>query len=84
MFWDDDITQNIVEQTNLYSVQEAGSSISTTKDEIEKLLGLQINMRIVKMPNYEMFWAKETHYEQVASVMPLKRYKKLRQFLHVN
>jgi uncharacterized small protein (DUF1192 family) len=35
MFWDDDITLNIVEQTNLYSVQEAGSSISATKDEIE-------------------------------------------------
>ena len=69
MFWDDGITQNIVEQTNLYSVQQTGSSILTTKDEIETFLGLQMKMSIVKMPN-------QTRYEQVASVMPSKRYKK--------
>ncbi|CAB3977807.1 Hypothetical predicted protein [Paramuricea clavata] len=84
MFWDDTITQNIVEQTNLYSVQQTGSSISTTKDEIEKLIGLQMKMGIVKMPNYELYWEKELRYEPIASVMPSKRYKKLRQFLHVN
>ena len=54
MFWDDTITQNIVEQTNLYSVQQTGSRISTTKDEIERLIGLQMKMGIVKMPNYEL------------------------------
>ena len=84
MFWDDGITQNIVEQTNLYSVQQTGSSILTTKDEIETFLGLQMKMSIVKMPNYEMYWENQTRYEQVASVMPSKRYKKIRQFLHVN
>ena len=81
MFWDDSITQNIVEQTNLYSVQQTGCSILTTKDEIETFLGLQMKMSIVKMPNYEMYWENQTQYEQVASVMPSKRYEKIRQFL---
>ena len=48
MFWDDDITQNIAEQTNLNSVQQTGSS-STTKNEIERLLGLQMKINLVKM-----------------------------------
>jgi hypothetical protein len=55
MFWDDSITENLVEQTNLYSVQLEGRSISTTKDEIEKLIGIQMKMGIVKMPNYELY-----------------------------
>ena len=76
MFWEDGITQNIVEQTNLHSVQQTGSSILTTKDEIETFFGLQMKMSIVKMPNYEMYWENQTRYEQVASVMPSKRYKK--------
>ena len=83
MFWDDGITQNIVEQTNLCSVQQTGSSILTTKDEIETFLGLLMKMSIVKMPNYEMYWENYTRYEQVASVMPSKRYKKNRT-VHVN
>ena len=35
------------------------------------------------MPRYEIFWNNETRYEPIASVLPLKQYKKLREFLHV-
>ena len=83
-FWDDSITENIVEQTNLYSVQEQGSSVCTTKDEVEVLLGIQMKMGLIKIPKYELYWDSRTRYEPIASAMPLKRYKKLRQFLHVN
>ena len=54
------------------------------KKQAAVFLPLRMKLKIVKMPNYEIFWAKETCYEQVAGVMPLKRYKKLRQFLHVS
>ena len=57
MFWDDDITQNIAEQTNLYSVQQTGSS-STTKDEIERLLGLQMKINLVEMQNMKCIGKK--------------------------
>ena len=84
MFWDDSITQNLVEQTNLYSVQQEGKGVSTTKEQIEQLIGIQMKMGVMKAPNYEYYWANRSRYEPVASIMPLKCYKKLRQFLHAN
>ncbi len=32
--WDDNMTQQLVEQTNLYSVQKAGRNIGTIKNEM--------------------------------------------------
>ena len=55
MFWDDSITQNLVEQTNLYSVQQEGKSVSTTKEQIEQLIGIQMKMGVMKAPNYEYY-----------------------------
>ena len=83
-FWDDSMTQQLVDQTNLYSVQKTGTSINTKKSEIEQLIGMQLKMGIVQMPKYNSYWAGETRYSAIADVMPLNRYRKLRQFLHVN
>ena len=84
LFWGDDLTSLLSEQTNLYSVQKSGKSINTTKDEIEKLLGLQMYTSIIKMPSYALYWAAETRYAPVADIMSINRYKKLRQYLHVS
>ena len=83
-FWDDDMNSHLAHQTNLYSVQNSGLSIGTSLEEIEQLIGIQMRMGIVKMPNIESYWASESRYAPVADVMSLKRYKKLRQFLHAN
>ena len=34
-FWDEDITHNLVEQTNLYSVQKTGTSVGTNREEMK-------------------------------------------------
>jgi len=41
-----------------------------------------MSMSIIKLPRYDMYWNQQTRVEQVASVLTLKRYKKLREFLH--
>ena len=82
-FWSDDITERLVDQTNLYSVEKTGESIKTTKEEMERFIGVQMLMSIVKLPRYEMYWSLETHVEQVTSLFSLKRYKKLREFLNI-
>ena len=84
LFWGDALMTLLAEQTNLYSVQKTGQSIATTKQEIEKFIGIEIHMSIVRMPSYTMYWAAETRYPCIADVMPINRYKKLRQFLHVS
>ncbi len=54
------MTQQLVEQTNLYSVQKTGRNIGTSKNEMEQFIGIQMKMGIVKMPRYQSYWAAET------------------------
>ena len=84
MFWDDSITDILVEQTNLYSVQITGRSIDTNRNEMEQFLGIHMLMSIVNLPSYQMYWANETRYAPVADIMSRNRFKKLRQYLHAN
>ena len=81
--WADEITNMLVNHNNLYSVEKSGVNINTNKDEIEKLLAVQMRMSIVKMRQYEMYWSEATRYEPVTLTLTLKKYKKLREFLHV-
>ena len=41
-------------------------------------------MSIINLPAFYMYWASETRYPPVADVMPIARYKALRQNLHVS
>ena len=48
--WNDEITDVLVNQINLYNFQKTGSSINTNHDEIEELIGIQMLMFVVKIP----------------------------------
>ena len=84
MFWKPELNELLAEQTNLYSVQQSSKSIKTDKNEIEQLIGIQMQMSIVQMPRYEMYWANDTKIPQVCEIMTKNRYKALRQYLHVS
>ena len=45
----------IVKQTNLHNLERSSASINTKKDEIEKFLGIQMLMLIVKMPTRDKY-----------------------------
>eukprot|EP00795_Rhopilema_esculentum_P003858 gene3858-biopygen1962 len=49
-FFSEDLIQHIAEQTNLYSVQQTGASIQTSKSEMEQYIGILIMMSIIKLP----------------------------------
>ena len=83
MFWTDDITELIANETNLYSVQKTGRSIKTTFHEMEQLLGMQMLMGVVKMPKYMLYWMAGTRFAPIADLMTRKRYKDLRSKLHL-
>ena len=77
LFWTDNITQTLVEQRNLYSVQEQGKNISTCANEIEQFLGMHILMGTRKLPHYNLYWAAETPYLKIADVMSNKRFQQV-------
>jgi hypothetical protein len=54
-----DIIDLVVQQTNLYSTQKTGSSINTTKEETEELIGMHLKMGIVQLPSYKMYWSQK-------------------------
>ena len=83
-FFDDDMTQLIADQTNLYSVQcdLVKGSIGTTKSEIERLLSVFLKMCIVQMPRYPMYWEAATRYTPIADLISRDQFKKLKSFLH--
>ena len=56
-FWTDELTNLVVEQTNLYSVQQSGANVNTSKDEMEKFFGMHVKMGIVKLPTYVSYWS---------------------------
>jgi hypothetical protein len=82
LFWTEELTNFVVEQTNNYSVQKSGVSVNTTPSEIEQFIGMQMKMGVVNLPSYTHYWSNELRYPSIADIMPRKRYEKLRRFLH--
>lgn len=83
LFWTNDITKLVTEQTNNYSVQKSGQSVNTTSSEIEQFIGMHMKMGVVGLPSYTLYWSNEMRYPPVADIMPRKRYEKLRRYLHI-
>jgi len=53
-FFDDALIDHLVEQTNLYSVQKAGTSIGLDHNETKMYIGILIMMSIIKLPQMRM------------------------------
>lgn len=83
-FLDDEILKFIVEQTNLYSVQTTGFSLNTNSKEIEDFLSILLYTGLVSMPSYTDYWAQHTRFPPIADLMSLKRFQKLRRYIHFN
>uniref|UniRef100_F6X7P9 PiggyBac transposable element-derived protein domain-containing protein n=1 Tax=Ciona intestinalis TaxID=7719 RepID=F6X7P9_CIOIN len=81
-FFPESLIRTIVEQTNLYSTQKIGVSINTNYSEICMFIAIQIKMSILHLPSYLMYWSKEMRFPPIADSISLKRYQKLRRFLH--
>ncbi len=79
--WTDELTNLVVEQTNMYSTQQSGNCVNTRKDEMEQFIGMHIKMGIDQLPTYVLYWSQEMKYPPV-DVMPPGRYQKLKKFLH--
>lgn len=83
-FFDDDIINNLVEQTNMYSIQKGRICINTNYNEISVFLGIHIMSGIIRMPSYKMYWARETRYPPIADLMSRNRFETLKSNFHIN
>lgn len=92
MFFDDDLVQQIVDQTNLYHTQESLSKglkdtfVVTDKDEMEQLIGILLYMGVYPNPQYRMYWSPSTQIQQITRALKggVNRFENLKRFLHFN
>ena len=86
MFFDENMLDHTVLQTNIYSTQCNISKgvIGINKAELERYLGILLTMSVISAPYYRFYWELETRYELIASAMSRDRFESLKRFLHFN
>jgi len=86
-FFDDELIELLVQQTTLYAKQSKLQHWDdVTADEMNAFLAILIAMGMHQLPNAELFWSTDPlfHVQPVADIMPVKRFKKILQGLHIN
>ena len=87
LFFDDEVIDFIVRETNLYVQQclaETMKTWSTNAEEIRAYIGVNILMGIVHLPEIRDYWAKDEklHYSPIASRMSRSRFEDIVRYLH--
>ena len=85
--FDDNLIEDIKEQTNLYSVQASSKSINVTADEMGQYFSIFVRifvrMSVIKLPQVRMYWVQRTQVSSAISCQ-LIRFEKIRQYFHCN
>jgi len=86
-FFDESVFQWLASQTNLYAAQKSIRYWSdTTVSEMKAFVGILIAMGLHVVPSIDLYWSTDPLFRvrPISQVMPVKRFKKLLQALHVN
>ena len=83
IFFDDDILQHIVHQSNLYATQK-GKTLNLTVEELEQFIGTVLYSTIFHLPRTRMYWKNSCRVPQIADVFSRKRWEDLKKYLHFN
>ena len=83
-FFTTEMMHQLATQTNLYSLQKSGKSISITDKEMEQFFGIHILSGVIKVPAFSRYWRDSTRFSIIADAMSQNRFSEIRQYLHVN
>ncbi|CAG4950571.1 unnamed protein product [Parnassius apollo] len=86
-FFNEYVYDLIVAQTNLYAEQNKLLHWEpVTKPEIKAFLGILITIGYIILPHINLYWSSDPGFriDEVANVVPIKRFKKILQVLHLN
>lgn len=84
-FYNNELLQNIVDQSNLFSVQKnPNEPLNLTIAELEQFLGICIGMSVYDLPRARMYWANDTRIDKIANVMSRNRWEEIKSNIHCN
>lgn len=84
-FFDNDLIEKIVSESNTYVIQKDPSKpAGLTTADINQYLGICIYMSLVHMPNCRSYWSNSLGYPQIKNVMSEKRFEFIRKCIHFN
>ncbi|XP_023026106.2 piggyBac transposable element-derived protein 3 [Leptinotarsa decemlineata] len=84
-FFSKELFDKIVEETNLFSVQKKPERPTVFTDiDIKQYIGIVTYMSLANMPNTRSFWSDDLRFSNIADVMPVNKFEKIRQYIHFN
>lgn len=83
MFIDDDLLDQFVVQSNNYAHEKDATVLNLTRSELEVYFGILLQMAIIQMPQYTIYWNTETRVPVVADAMSRNRFQQIKKYLHI-
>uniref|UniRef100_A0A8D0DCP7 PiggyBac transposable element-derived protein domain-containing protein n=1 Tax=Sander lucioperca TaxID=283035 RepID=A0A8D0DCP7_SANLU len=84
-FFDSDLLDTIVEQSNLYCTQQnPNGALKLDKNELEQFIGTVVYMSVFHLPRSRMYWSSACRVPHVADVMSRDRWEEIKHFIHFN
>jgi hypothetical protein len=78
----DEIISDISEHINLYAMQKEGIQLTTTRKEIEIMIGVYLRMGLVQMPRVRAYWETESRFSPIADAISRNRFEKIATMIH--
>ncbi|XP_045452948.1 piggyBac transposable element-derived protein 4-like [Melitaea cinxia] len=86
-FFNEDVIELIITQTNIYAEQNRSRNWTPVNSvEIKAFIGMIIMMGINPLPSIDLYWSSDPFFRnnEIAAVMPIKRFTKILENLHLN
>lgn len=81
-FFDNDLLELIVQQSNLFHFQQRFRHLNLDRKELEQFLGTVLYMSVIQLPRLRLYWSSECRVAQVADIMGRNRWEEIKQSLH--
>ncbi|XP_049845579.1 piggyBac transposable element-derived protein 3-like [Schistocerca gregaria] len=77
------IIDYVIQQTNLYSKKcDVADAFSVNSTEIEQFIGIVFYVSLIAIPGNRRYWNKKCDVKQVSDVITLRKWEKIKRFLH--
>lgn len=84
-FFDTELLNSIVEQSNLYCTQNnPNCALKLDRNELEQFIGTAVYMSVLHLPRSRMYWSSACRLPHVADVMPRDRWEEIKHYIHFN